>query len=500
MTAAAVMVRSYDFRIVALSILISMLGAYAALELAERIAAARGRAWLRWVIGGATASGLGTWSMHYTGMLALSLPVPVLYHWPTVVLSFLPAVVSAAAGLFLVNLLNIRWGRALVGSILIGGGIAAMHYTAMAAMRFEGMCRYSPALVTASVILPMLFSLAALQLRFLFPDEATAPKLRRAASVLLLGAANPVMHYTGMAATTFLRSAEAPGFSHAVSISLVATEAITIVPIMVLAVAVVTSVVDRLREQRDLLEAARDAALEASRLKSAFIANVSHEIRTPLNVITGYTELIGEHLAEQKDQSLKDYAEGTQRACARLLRTIGNILDISKIETGAFNLVPTRLEIGPLLERLLADFRLIAERKGIALTYTIDTPGASVVFDEYCLTQALTNLLDNALKFTERGAITCRLYRTPDGTLCLEIRDTGMAISEEYLPHLFEPFSQERSGSSRQFQGSGLGLALTRKYLELNGATISVQTEKGKGTTFTIHFSRESEAGNPSHK
>ncbi len=370
----------------------------------------------------------------------------------------------------------------------------------MAAMRFEGMCRYSPALVTASVILAILFSLMALQLRFLFPDEASAPKLRKAASVLLLGAANPVMHYTGMAATTFLRSAEAPDFSHAVSISLVATEAVTIVPIMVLAVAVVTSVVDRLREQRDLLEAARDAALEASRLKSAFIANVSHEIRTPLNVITGYTELIGEHLAEQNDESLKDYAEGTQRACARLLRTISNILDISKIETGAFNLVPTRLEIGPLLERLLADFRLMAERKGIALTYTIDTPGASVVFDEYCLTQALTNLLDNALKFTERGAITWRLYRAPDGTLCLEIRDTGMAISEEYLPHLFEPFSQERSGSSRQFQGSGLGLALTRKYLELNGAKISVQTEKGKGTTFTIHFSRESEAGNPSHK
>ena len=88
MTAAAVMVGSYDFRIVALSILISMLGAYAALELAERITAARGQAWLWWVIGGATASGLGTWSMHYTGMLAFSLPVPVLYHWPTVLLSF----------------------------------------------------------------------------------------------------------------------------------------------------------------------------------------------------------------------------------------------------------------------------------------------------------------------------------------------------------------------------------------------------------------------------
>jgi protein-histidine pros-kinase len=234
---------------------------------------------------------------------------------------------------------------------------------------------------------------------------------------------------------------------------------------------------------------------------SAFIANVSHEIRTPLNLITGYTDLIDEHLAEQNDESLKDYVEGTQRACARLLRTIGSVLDISKIQAGAFGLVPTRLEIGPLLERLVVDFRVIADRKGIALTCTIDALGASVVFDEYCLMQALTNLLDNACKFTERGSITCRLYRAPDGTLCLEIRDTGIGISEEYLPHLFEPFSQERSGSVRQFQGTGLGLALTRKYLELNGAMISVQSEKGKGTTFTIHFSSsESEADNRSHQ
>ncbi len=500
MTAAAVMVGSYDFRIVALSILISMLGAYAALELAERITVAQGQAWLWWVIGGATASGLGTWSMHYTGMLAFSLPVPVLYHWPTVLLSFLPAVVSAAVALFLVNSWKIRSRRALVGSMFIGGGIAALHYTAMAAMRFEGMCRYSPPLVTVSVLLGMLFSLMALQLRFLFPDEATAPKLRKAGSVLLLGAANPVLHYVGMAATTFLRSSQAPDFSHAVSISLVAAEAITIVPIMVLAVALVTSVVDRLREQSALLERALDAALEASRLKSAFIANTSHEIRTPLNIITGYTELIAEYLAERNDESVKDYVKGIQRACARLLRTIGNILDISKIETDAFSLVPVRLEIGLLLERLLADFRLIAERKGIALTCTIDAPGASVVFDEYCLTQALTNLLDNAIKFTERGAITCRLYRATDGTLCLEIRDTGIGISEEYLPQLFEPFSQEHSGTVRQFQGSGLGLALTRKYLELNGAKVSVQTEKDRGTTFTIHFSRQSEADNPSQQ
>jgi NO-binding membrane sensor protein with MHYT domain len=217
--AAAMMADSYDLRFVALSILISMLGAYAALELAERIAAARGQARAWWEIGGGTASALGTWSMHYTGMLAFSLPVVVLYDWPTVAFSFVPAFFTAVVALSVVNLWNIRWRRALVGSFLIGGGIAALHYIAMAAMRFDGMCRYSPALVTVSVILPMVLSLMALELRFLFRHEATAPRLRKAASILLLGAANPAMHYTGMAATTFSRAHEAPDFSHAVSIS-----------------------------------------------------------------------------------------------------------------------------------------------------------------------------------------------------------------------------------------------------------------------------------------
>jgi PAS domain S-box-containing protein len=242
------------------------------------------------------------------------------------------------------------------------------------------------------------------------------------------------------------------------------------------------------------LERVRDTALEASRLKSAFIANMSHEIRTPLNVIAGYADLVGEHLAEHNDESQKDFVEGIQRACSRLSRTIDNILDISKIEAGAFNLAPAKLEIDRLLEHLLTDFRVIAERKGIALTCTIDTPGAAIVFDEYCLTQALANLLDNALKFTERGGVAYRLYRTTDARLCVEIRDTEIGISQEYLSRLFQPFSQEHSGDARKFQGSGLGLALTRKYLELNGAEISVQSEKGEGTTFTIRFSRESEA------
>jgi PAS domain S-box-containing protein len=239
------------------------------------------------------------------------------------------------------------------------------------------------------------------------------------------------------------------------------------------------------------LAQAHDAALEASRLKSAFIANMSHEIRTPLNIIVGYSQLIADHLAELGDRSQASSLDAIGRASERLTRTINSILDISKIEAGAITLQPVSLEIALLLERLMQDFRVTAENKGITLSSAIETTGVNVVFDEYCLSQALTNLLDNAIKFTDRGAVTLRLYRATDGTLCLELRDTGVGIAQEFLPNLFTPFSQEQSGNTRRFEGTGLGLTLVRKYLELNGASISVESEKNKGTTFTVSFSKE---------
>jgi signal transduction histidine kinase/ActR/RegA family two-component response regulator len=254
--------------------------------------------------------------------------------------------------------------------------------------------------------------------------------------------------------------------------------------------------ISRLYGEADELAVNRErlrAALEASQLKSAFVANMSHEIRSPLNVILGYSEVVADHLEELGDESQRTCVDAITRAGTRLSRTIDSILDLSKIEAGAFDLVRTRVEIGQLLEHLLDDFRAVAERKGVELRRVIEAPGASVVFDEYCLTQALTNLLDNAIKFTKQGAVTVRLYRVADGGLCVAVSDTGIGISEEYLPKLLEPFSQEHAGYTRQFQGSGLGMALTRRYLELNGAMISVRSEKGTGTTFTIQFSRDSE-------
>ncbi|HVB79106.1 MAG TPA: PAS domain S-box protein [Candidatus Binataceae bacterium] len=258
----------------------------------------------------------------------------------------------------------------------------------------------------------------------------------------------------------------------------------------------VVSILRDISERRaaDLeLASARDSALESMRLKSAFLANTSHEIRTPLNVILGYTDLIGEHLANIGDHTQDRYLEALGRAGRRLLKTIQQILDYSRLEAGALALNPSAIALAPFIEDQANDLNVLAAEKGLKLRLEITESDATVRFDEYCLQSALSNLLHNAIKFTDRGEIVLGLERDATGTLKLEVRDTGIGIEDDYLPRLFEPFSQEQTGHSRRFEGAGLGLAFARKCVELGGARISAASRKGEGSTFTIAFPRACE-------
>src|SRR2546423_60428 len=282
-----VMAGSYDYRLVALSVLISVLGAYAARELYERVSDARGRVWLAWLVGGAAADGIGTWSMHYTGMMSFSLPVPVLYDWPTVLLSLLVSVVGSAAALAVLSRSRVDWPRALAASVLLGGvGISGLHYTSMAAMRFQGMHRYSPSGVNLSVVLAIVLSLSGLSLIFLFRDDAPARGLRKHGGALLRGAANPVMHYAAMAATVFVYSAAVPDTSRAVNISSLGIAGVSVVPVMLLFVVLLTSSVDRVRRQRALLNELFEQAPEAVALMS--VGNRVIRVNREFTEVFGY--------------------------------------------------------------------------------------------------------------------------------------------------------------------------------------------------------------------
>ena len=250
----SVLTGSYDYLLVVLSVLIAIFASYAALELAGRVTSARGKARLLWLSGGASAMGFGIWSMHYIGMLAFRLPIPVQYDWPTVLLSLLAAILASAIALFVVSRHKMGVIRALLGSIFMGGGIATMHYTGMAAMRLPAMCSYSAGLVTLSVVLAIVISLVALFLTFYFRAETRAWSWRKMLSAVVMGAAIPVMHYTAMAAASFTASTSVQqDLSHAVSVSSLSAAGIIIVTVLVLGIVPLASLTfDSLSDTRQL--------------------------------------------------------------------------------------------------------------------------------------------------------------------------------------------------------------------------------------------------------
>src|SRR5246127_5335042 len=243
--AAVHLTGSYNYALVALSVLIAMFASYAALDLAGRVTAAGGWTRAAWLLGGAGAMGTGIWSMHYIGMLAFILPIPVAYHWPTVLLSLVAAILASVIALYVVSRQKMAVSRAVAGSVLMGAGIASMHYIGMAAMRLPAICQFDSFLVILSVVFAVLISLAALWIAFHFRDEKTGMGWEKLAGAAVMGAGISVMHYTGMAAASFMPSGMAADLSHAVSISALGIGGIVAVTFIVLGLALLTSWVDR---------------------------------------------------------------------------------------------------------------------------------------------------------------------------------------------------------------------------------------------------------------
>jgi signal transduction histidine kinase len=243
-----------------------------------------------------------------------------------------------------------------------------------------------------------------------------------------------------------------------------------------------------LTTESDASERRQAASLEAARLKSAFLANTTHEIRSPLNVIMGYTELVAENLSEAGDRSQLRYLEAVKSAGQRLLSTVEKILDYARLDSGDFVFHPEPIDVASTLSAIIEEHRASVEAKGLTLMSGIDGNDNTVLFDRRCLANVIANPLLNAIKFTEAGYVSVRLFRTAAGQLKLEISDSGIGIDSAYLARAFEPFSQEDWGTARRFEGVGLGLALTRRCAALNGASVEVQSRKGGGTTVTIKF------------
>jgi two-component system, sensor histidine kinase len=228
---------------------------------------------------------------------------------------------------------------------------------------------------------------------------------------------------------------------------------------------------------------------ESTRLKSAFLRNVNHEVRTPLNTIVGQAEILIEAIPPgDRYREIRHTAQAIVEASSRLERTFRAILDLSKLEAVTFTLAPAAVKLAEVIELELFDVQPQAERKAVTLVCQNEVPEITITIDEYCLRHALANLLDNAIKFTERGRVTVKVSRELDGRIRIGVADTGIGIDPSYFPRLFEPFSQEDDVAARRYPGMGLGLALAKRYLAINGAELSATSRKREGSVFTIRL------------
>jgi len=234
----------YDYRLVALSVALAVFASYAALDLAGRVTAAHG--WVRtvWLSAGAAAMGVGIWAMHYIGMLAFIMPMPIFYHLPTVLLSLLAAIAASGVALHVVSRPKLEVWQQVAGSVIMGSGIAAMHYIGMAAMRCSAVIVYDRGIVTLSIVLAIAASLVALKLSFRARDDLRTSR-RKIMSSLVMGCAIPLMHYTGMWAATFRRTDLVPDLTHAIGISAIGVVIIGASSFLVLGVAIASSVCGR---------------------------------------------------------------------------------------------------------------------------------------------------------------------------------------------------------------------------------------------------------------
>ncbi len=254
-------------------------------------------------------------------------------------------------------------------------------------------------------------------------------------------------------------------------------------------VAIIEDITGKKKVIEELIVAKRKAET-LDKMKTEFLAQISHEIRTPLNAIMNYTSFLKDDLSADKSEELSEIFESISDSGSRIVRTIDMILNASELQVGGYEYIEKKIDIyGEIIKRVSRDLRHFMESKKLELRITKLTENTSVLCDEYSIYQTLLNLIDNAIKYTEKGFVEIRLLRNSESKLQIEIEDTGIGISGKYMGHIFDAFSQEDTGYSRKYEGTGLGLSIVKKYCELNRIRIDVKSKKKIGTTFTLTFS-----------
>jgi len=258
----------------------------------------------------------------------------------------------------------------------------------------------------------------------------------------------------------------------------------------------------RVREQTEELRAAKEAAEAANEAKSIFLANISHELRTPINILYSTTQIINSYLNEDKvldREKIRSKIAMQQQNCYRLLRLVNNLIDITKIDSGYFELKFSRCNIVEVVENITLLVVEYAKNKGVSLIFDTDVEEKIISCDQNAMERIILNLLSNAIKFTPRGGSIKVEVKDCGKTVAISVKDTGIGIQEDKLEMIFERFKQVDNLLTRKNEGSGIGLSLVKSLVELHGGKISVKSEYNRGSEFTVELPADLENGeNPS--
>jgi signal transduction histidine kinase len=245
----------------------------------------------------------------------------------------------------------------------------------------------------------------------------------------------------------------------------------------------------RVTERTNELREAKEKAESANKMKSVFLAQMSHEIRTPINAMVSMASLLKYDFVDQLQKDHIASFDVIESAGDRIIRTVDLLINLSEIQAGTYEVDRTQFNLyTDILTSLVSDYKKLANSKNIKLSLSNLATDSDLIADSYTVIQIFTQLIDNSVKYTVEGKIAITISQNDSGNLVTEIKDTGIGIEEEYLPSLFEPFSQEEMGYTRKYEGNGIGLALVKKYCELNNAKIEVESAKNIGTTFRVIF------------
>ncbi|MBI2256959.1 MAG: PAS domain S-box protein [Proteobacteria bacterium] len=608
---------AHDPLIVLLSIVVAVVSSLVSLDVAERLRAAKGRAWILWLAAAACTLGGGIWSMHFIAMLAFTPQFEIRYDVSLTLVSLVIAIASTAIGYAMVaRKKSLTWPNLTLAGLFAGVGVAAMHYTGMAAMIIPAEMTYDWTLVVLSIVIAVVAATAAFWLGLRL--DRTWHKL--AASVVMGGAISG-MHYTGMAAVSFsanphtdfpvgMDGTPAPMLAFALAVATIlilaigflaavndrrfdrrarreaeqmlrterrfeaivsasanmvmlldaegritydspstrrilgypenglighsfeqfvpeqyksqfqcfmknilrdpgATEAIEI-PILTVSShvtytdmtvtnllddphlhALVVKLHDVTEKKRftEELRAAKERAEAGNRAKSTFLANVSHELRTPLNSIIGFSDLL---LAQPNGALLPAYfefARDINGSGKELLNLINRILEYSRAEGGNMQMETVPLNPIEEVEAVLQLYQGQIRAKGITLNVDPFDERFKILADQDKLQKILLNLLSNAVKFTgERGRIQVSAEIDPTGACLISIQDNGCGMTEEEAAQALQPFAKGNAGLNRDFDGAGLGLAITNALIVLHEGELIIESGRGVGTLVTVKW------------